>query len=111
MSQVGNHPTTPLPPKHVRDAEMASAFMDLESAVRDLRRMSALMKMAAEDTVYKIEGPVEQRVRECSGLTGYRLYMLTQDQADGLEYAINHTFELIKALHDKYDSSLEQAAA
>lgn len=117
MSQVGKQHTTNAPgagitpERQQRNAEMATAYFDLEAAIRDLRRMSALMEMAAEDTVFAVEGCLAKHIHEKVGLDGYQIHVFTQDQADGLDYAIRHTYDLIQALHEKYDEPFKRDAA
>ncbi|MEH3117128.1 MAG: hypothetical protein PGN25_05830 [Methylorubrum populi] len=107
MSQVGNQHTTNPPPggtaastgSRISDAQLASAFRDLESSVCDLKYMAALMNTAAEDTVQMAEGFMAEHMRQRTGLTGYHIHVLTEDQNDGLNYAINHLYDLIRKLH------------
>lgn len=119
MSQVGNQHSTNPPPGgttaptglRISDAQLASAFRDLESSVCDLKYMAALMNLTAEDTVFKLEGWLGKSLRERSGLQGYCIHVLTEEQNDGLNYALNHLYDLIRALHTKYYAGFEKQAA
>lgn len=119
MSQVGNQHTTNRPPggtadpvgPRAFDAQLASAFRDLESSVCDLKCMAALMNLAAEDTVLMAEGFMAKHLRERSGLTGYHIHVLTEEQNDGLNYALNHLYDLIRKLHETYYAGYEKQAA
>lgn len=106
--------STPVPDAiapRISDAEIARAYFGLESAISDLRRMSALMDVVAEDTVLRIETSIAERIHSQLGLEDYHIHILTRDQNDGLDYAIRHLSDLIRSLHDSYHAGIKLKAA
>lgn len=91
------------------------AFSDLESIINDVRNAACLMGLAAEDTVF-LDGKdlMAQEIKarfKNGGLDMYVVHVLTQDQSDGLVYALYHVMNLSKQLRDQYYGYCEDGEA
>ena len=95
----------------LRDQEIANAYFDLESPIANLRRMSCLLELAAEDTIFRLENELEKDVRAKISLRSMRVIVLSEDQAEAVDYAIRHSGDLIRALYAQYYATLGGKAA
>lgn len=99
------------PQQRVRDAQLSRAYLDLETAMNDLRRMCALVDIIAEDTVLRLEDSIADNIHRTLGLDGYHIHILTKDQNSALDYALRHTSGLIRSLYDSYNIVLCEEVA
>jgi hypothetical protein len=95
------------------ERQLANAFRELESIVCDVRNATSLMEIAAEDTVFTAEGWLEKEIRSRfnEGLKGYRIYVFTEDQSNGVDYALRHLGDLTRKLYRDYYAGFGEEAA
>jgi hypothetical protein len=85
------------------DRELAVAYRNLEDAVAKLRSMAMLMEMAVGDTLGRpLGGAAEEIARVAPWSSTMRVLVLSEDQAEGLEYALDHIGTLARNLHRTY---------
>lgn len=103
--------STPAPARGIPDAQLSRAYLGLENDIHKLKSMAALMSIVAETTIERGENHFEKRVREQTGLDKYHLYILTDEENNGLHYSLNHIRDLIRDLSDKYDGAFSLKGA
>ncbi|WP_056305836.1 hypothetical protein [Methylobacterium sp. Leaf100] len=103
--------TTPVPARP-NDRELAAAYRDMEGAICNLRSMALLMGMTVEDTVIQGGGALVDHIKRQAGpMKGYRIVVMTEEQSESLEYALNHISDLAINLSRTYYAGFGEKAA
>ncbi|MCC0809521.1 hypothetical protein FPV16_25535 [Methylobacterium sp. W2] len=109
---MADTPHTTPPTSSRNDRELAVAYRGLEDAVAGLKNMAMLMEMAVEGTLENpLGGAAEEIARLVPWTATMRVLVLSEDQADGLEYALGHIGTLIRDLHRTYNAAFVSRAA
>ncbi len=101
--------TTEVNDRLARDVELAKAFRDLEPEIADIRNMALCFEMIMEN-VLPANGGGGVLLRAYTGKElpeGYRLYALTAEEYDPLDFAMHQLTRMIDAVHDRYYAALE----
>ncbi|WP_029002522.1 hypothetical protein [Azorhizobium doebereinerae] len=91
----------------------ADAFYELEDIVLAVRNATYLMELAARDTTMRLEGGIEKVVRERfknGEMDGYRIFLLSEEQSSGVDYALLHLGDLVRKLHEHYNAGCGKGA-
>ncbi|HEV2575141.1 MAG TPA: hypothetical protein VGU72_25630 [Beijerinckiaceae bacterium] len=84
------------------------AYRELEDRVADVYSSMALLKLAAEQTIWAPECSAAECLRVSGGLPAdWKIVVMTEIERIGLDHAIEHLFETIKLLHKHYRAGEE----
>lgn len=91
------------------DAMFAKLYRDLEQAICDLRGMTLLMQMAADDTITERDDMMVETLKRAAPWTkDYRVHILTEDQNQGLGFALAEVGRLVRDLDRRYFAGFEE---
>ena len=80
------------------EAALADAFREMEGKVSDVRAAALVLEALMEKTI--AERPQHRS----------QVVQLTEDEATGLFFAAQHLGDIVRALHDEYQSRFAAAA-
>lgn len=91
------------------DNELGEAIRDLEESIGALRCMMSVLELVTEDAIGNRADVVSDRVKAAlPEFRDYVIHILTEDQSDGLHYALAHMGDLVRNLHSSYHDALKR---
>ena len=100
----------PDPKPRSDDKDLAEAFRNLEGGIADLRNALLVAEMMFEDVLDYGQGRGPSLfLGGRKAPDGYMSFFLTEDQYDALHYAVFHSGDLGRALHENYHAAYEHA--
>ena len=89
------------------DACLAAAYRKLEDPIHKMRQGAGVLEMIVEDAIGDRSTDLVKTVLGVASLPkGYRVYLMTEEQADALDYMLRHVNDLARELYaDYYDGS------
>ena len=85
--------------------------VDLECQIEDLRNIARVMRIVVEDTIFPRGLDAEVRVkRACPELAGYVVLVLTEDQAEALNFTALNLIEAAEGLQTAFLATIARSA-